>query len=355
MGRHRQHSAQHSAERTPVRRHGAHCDVVELAQPSHRARRARLLDHLLGADVPVRQATSRRSTGIPGGQHEGGLRRELPPATTGRGRPRPPPRRRPRRTARRFAAAKAGRLLNHGSRLDRATLSWSQAFVQNQNAGAFLLTFCVCALVILAVVLAIYIFFCLTLMRTQKEVHPRNQLIPPGLVWLHMLHLGGGIPILGIIVSIGASIWDLIMILKLSGSLKLEFEDRGWSTDEGFGRPVGLVWTVGQLVGAPIGLAMNLMGPQQFGDPAVAIGVGGALVAYGLAIFICWIIYWVQMAGYGRRLREDRGTYRYGSVEADYDDDYQPRHRRDDDDFDDRRDRDQADRPELGRHLPKDD
>lgn len=196
-------------------------------------------------------------------------------------------------------------------------------------------------LLVLVVFLVIHIFFCLTLMRTQTEVHPRNRLIPPGLVWLHLLHLGGFIPILGYVIGIGASIWDLIMVFKLAGSLKLEFEDRGWGTEgEGLGRPVGLIWTIGQLAIVPLGLVINLLGRQQLNDPAIAFGFGGVLLVLGLTAFVCFIIYWVQMAGYGRRLREDRGVYARGGVEEDYDDEFRPRRLPKDDEFeDDRRER----------------
>src|SRR5262249_5218369 len=201
-------------------------------------------------------------------------------------------------------------------------------------------------------------------MRTQKEVDPRNRLIPPGLVWLHLLHLGGIIPILGYVVGIGASIWDLIMVLKLAGSLNLEFEDRGRGTEgEGFGRPDGVIFTIGELAFVPLGLVITLLGRQQLNDPAVAFGFGGVLLVLGLTIFVCFIIYWVQMAGYGRRLREDRGVYGRGGVEEDYDDEYRrPRRLPEDEEFeDDRRERrrddefDDRNRLDRGRGVPQDD
>ena len=226
--------------------------------------------------------------------------------------------------------------------------------MNNPNAGPALVFALFCMGLFLIVVLAIYIFFCLTLQRTQSEVHPRNRQIPPGLVWLHMLHLGGAIPLLGIVIGIAASVWDVVMVLKLSASLKAEFEDRGWSTaHEGFGRPVGLIWSVGQLAGLPVGLVLNLVGPQQLaGNRGLLLGIAGVMIAYGLTLLVCWILYWVQMAGYGRRLRERGGGYGYrpGSAEEDYDDEYRgPRHRRPEDDEDD------FDRPVRRRPAVEDD
>lgn len=210
----------------------------------------------------------------------------------------------------------------------------------NNNAAGALVFACLCIGVILIGVLALYIFFCLTMQRTMSEVRPRNRTIPAGLVWLHMLHLAGAIPIIGIIFGLAASVWDLIMVLKIGSSLRNEFEDRGWRTDsEGFGRPVGLVWTVIALAATPLGLAMNLLG-KQVKDQTVMVTILIVIGVLGLTSFVCWIIYWVLIASYGRRLREKSGRYggyRRGSVEEDFDDDYRPRRNRDDDyDRDDR-------------------
>jgi hypothetical protein len=157
-----------------------------------------------------------------------------------------------------------------------------------------------------------------------------------------------------------ASVWDLIMVLKLAGSLQREFEDRGWRTSgEGFGRPVGLIWTVGQLATLPLGLIFRFVGPQ-FGNQSVAMAVGLVMVGLGLALFVCWIVYWVQMAGYGKRLREGYRGYGTGGIEDDYDDEYMDRrgrHDEDDDDFDRprrRRDEDEDDRPRRRREVRDD-
>lgn len=198
----------------------------------------------------------------------------------------------------------------------------------------------ICLLTIGLVWVVVLIFFCLTLQRTQREVRRRNRLIPPGLVWLHLIHLAQIIPIAGFVIDLCTSVWDLIMVLKLAGSLRQEFEDRGWHTDsEGFGKIVGIMWAVCLMVQVPLSVAMNLLGPQM-GQPAVMYAVLAVFFMVWLTGIVLRIIYWVQIAGYGRRLRERYGSYRgyeRGSVEEDYDDDYRPRRYRDEDhDRDDR-------------------
>jgi hypothetical protein len=183
----------------------------------------------------------------------------------------------------------------------------------------FLLGMLVCIAVVFAVVLIIYIFFLLTLYRTQKEVAERNREIAPGLVWLTLIPLF-------------STFWVLYMVPKLASSLRREFEDRGWRTvDEGFGRTTGLIWAWGGIVSLLLSAAQNAV--QFAGVMEVAMLISLLSLPISLAILVCWIMYWVQMYQYGKRLREGERGYRSGSLEEDYDDD-RPRGRRDEDDYD---------------------
>ena len=107
----------------------------------------------------------------------------------------------------------------------------------------------------------------------------------PGMVWIAL------IPILGLI-------WMIIVILKLSDSLSDEFEERRLRGDGDFGKVLGIIYIVASFLCGPIGL-------------------------------VCWIMYWVKIAGYTRQLRES------GSAAYDLDDDDdrpRKRSRRDEDD-----------------------
>ena len=196
---------------------------------------------------------------------------------------------------------------------------------QNNNALNGLLAgmaiVLICLIVLALVFVVLWVLFCLTLQRMQSAVRRRNQLIPPGLVWLHFLHLGQVIPFAGWLVSLGAYVWDLVMVLKLSGSLEREFRDRGWrTTGTGYGKVVGLVWTVSGICTTLVNAVFAFVRPAA-GNRYLLIGVGVAIIALWLVSLVCWIVYWVQMAGYGRQLREGRRGYRTGSVEEDFDDD----------------------------------
>ncbi|HKB01354.1 MAG TPA: hypothetical protein VKD90_04000 [Gemmataceae bacterium] len=200
--------------------------------------------------------------------------------------------------------------------------------MNQQQAMGMLAGFLVCIAIAIAIGLLLQILFCLTLYRTQQQVAERNQVITPGLVWLDM------IPLFNVF-------WPLYMVPKLSDSLRNEFRDRGWGTaGENFGRGVGLIYAWAGVINFAIGAVE--VGVSAAGMNGIAQVLNLTSCPLGLTSLICWIIYWVQMAQYGRRLREDRGRYGYrpGSIEEDYDDEYRGRRRdaiEDDEDYDRRR------------------
>jgi hypothetical protein len=192
---------------------------------------------------------------------------------------------------------------------------------QQQALGMFA-GLLVCIAIAIAIGLLLQVLFCLTLYRTQQQVAERNREITPGLVWLDM------IPIFSVF-------WPLYMVPKLSASLRNEFRDRGWGTaGENFGRGVGLVYAWAGVINLAIGVVE--VGVSAAGMDAVAQVLNLTSCPLGLTILICWIIYWVQMSQYGKRLRDGR-EYAHGSLEEDYDDEYRGPRRRsaeDEDDYD---------------------
>jgi hypothetical protein len=207
----------------------------------------------------------------------------------------------------------------------------------------------VCVGVILAIAIAINILFLLTLYRTQSQVADRNRELQPGTVWWTLLI--NFVPIVG-------AIWCAYMVNKLSASLKREYEDRGWRTGgEGFARTAGLVWAWGGLVSLAVSVLQNVA--QMSGAMEVAMVISILNLPIGIGLLVAWIMYWVQMAQYGKRLREGGREYEPGSTEEHYDDRYRgpvaddedfdrprrPRHE-EDDDLDDR-----ARAPAAGRCL----
>jgi amino acid transporter len=157
--------------------------------------------------------------------------------------------------------------------------------MKNQNDDAVLAVIIIVAIVVLAVVYTIRVFFLLTLSRCLSRIRERNRDMQPGLVWLYL------IPCVDMV-------WAFFMIIYTAGSLRKEYQDRGWRTaDEQFGQGVGLGFAVCYVL-------------------ANIPYIGGL---FGLAALVCFIIYWVQIAGYSKRLVEE--SYDRDRAYDDYDDD----------------------------------
>ena len=148
------------------------------------------------------------------------------------------------------------------------------------------------------VAFTLQVFFLFTLSRTLGLCRPHNRTIEPGLVWLNL------IPIFNFV-------WMFITVLRVSETLRYEFEERGQDRrTEDYGHNLGIAMCIAWVFG-----------------------------------FLLWIlvviIYWVKIAEFARRLEYDGGAY------DDYDDDYgRPRRRSRSRDRDRDRDEEEDDRRE---------
>jgi uncharacterized BrkB/YihY/UPF0761 family membrane protein len=188
--------------------------------------------------------------------------------------------------------------------------------MRNDDAVPFIF---ICILGIAIIIgITIQVFFLLTLSRCLSAIRPRNREMEPGLVWLNLIPC---VPI----------VFNFFIVLKIASSLKKEYRSRRWRTEgEGFGSGVGLTYAICSVIGL--------------------IPYAGALAA--IPGFVCWIIYWVQIAGYKTKL-ESRSAK--DLPEDDFDDDFDaPRRssRRDEDEPDDRY---RSDRPRRPRDEYDDD
>lgn len=122
-------------------------------------------------------------------------------------------------------------------------------------------------LIVLAVVLIPYIFYLLTLQKALSRVSEPNREMSPGLVWLNLIP----------IFSLG---WQIYTVIKIANSLRKEYGKRGIQEQGSFGYGIGLAFSI---------LAIVSIIPY--------IGTIAALAG-----LVCWIIYWVQIAGYSGKL-----------------------------------------------------
>ena len=125
------------------------------------------------------------------------------------------------------------------------------------------------ALIILGLFILPVIFFYITIQNTLKVISERNRQMPPGQVWLCL------IPLFGIA-------WNFVVLERLSNSISLELRKYGQAQHE---RPVyGIGLTSCILSACCIIPCLNYI----------------VIVPY----LVVWIIYWVKIAEYKRRLEE---------------------------------------------------
>jgi hypothetical protein len=75
-------------------------------------------------------------------------------------------------------------------------------------------------------------------------------------------------------------IWHFFVVINLSKSLAAEFQRRGLSEDPEPGKTLGLIMCI---------LACC--------SPIPLLGI-----ACGLGYLVCWILYWVKIAGYSKKI-----------------------------------------------------
>jgi len=155
---------------------------------------------------------------------------------------------------------------------------------------AFWIAFAIGMVIVLVISLAIGILFLMTLSKCLKRCSPRNRTMEPGQVWLNL------IPCFSIV-------WQFITVSRISESLGREFRDRGLRRDGDFGNGVGMTYCICNCLGwIPI---VNYISP--------IVGL------------VCFIIYWVKIAGFSKELAEGPNFRRERYEEDDYDDRYDDR------------------------------
>lgn len=125
----------------------------------------------------------------------------------------------------------------------------------------------VMVLIVLVVFPIPVIFYLITLQNTLKAVSPENRKMEPGMVWLLL------IPIFNIV-------WNFIVVNRMADSIQAELQKKGVSLTE---RPA-----------YNVGIALCIIGCVTW------IPVLGSVIS--IAGLICWIIYWVKISEFKKRI-----------------------------------------------------
>jgi hypothetical protein len=124
-------------------------------------------------------------------------------------------------------------------------------------------------LLILAISLVPAIFYLLTLQKALDRCAPANRTMSPGQVWLMLIPLFNWV-------------WQFIVVSRISSSLANEFRSRNLAVEAEPGKALGLAVCI---------LTVTCIIPL-------------LNVLTGIAALVCWIVYWVKIAGYSGRLAQ---------------------------------------------------
>jgi hypothetical protein len=122
-------------------------------------------------------------------------------------------------------------------------------------------------LVFLAIGVVVGVFYCLTLQKALTRCSPENRAMAPGMVWLLF------IPLFNLV-------WQFIVVINMAKSLGAEFKKRNITIEPDPGKMLGIIAGV-------LGLCGFI--PK----------IGGL---FSLGALVCFIIYWVKIAGYSNKL-----------------------------------------------------
>jgi hypothetical protein len=124
-----------------------------------------------------------------------------------------------------------------------------------------------------AIVLLPTIFFLITLQRALTKCSPANRTMTPGLVWLQI------IPFFGLI-------WQFFVVIAIANSLQNEFAARRVPAEPKPGQSLGLAMCITRVC-----IVIPFLG-----------------IFAGIASIVLWIVYWVKIAEFSRKLDHAPGA-----------------------------------------------
>lgn len=139
--------------------------------------------------------------------------------------------------------------------------------VPDAGMAGFFAIFLTVFLIMVAILLLPAIFYLLTLQKALNRCSPENRAMEPGLVWLMF------IPLFNLV-------WHFFIVTNLAQSLGAEFRKRGIAEEPAPGKGLGLAMCI--LACCGIVPFVNIL--------------------TSLATLVCWIVYWVKIAGFSAKL-----------------------------------------------------
>jgi hypothetical protein len=131
------------------------------------------------------------------------------------------------------------------------------------------------------------IFFFITQQNVLEALKPESRLMKPGDVWFQLIPLFG-------------AVYQFFVVRRIADSLRREFAS--YTNDSILGLPPSAaVPELGKRPTYSIGLSYCILGWASF----LPIPLLRSLIA--LACIICWVVYWISLAGFKRKVLLLRG------------------------------------------------
>ncbi|HEY4291165.1 MAG TPA: hypothetical protein VGN00_28890 [Puia sp.] len=147
------------------------------------------------------------------------------------------------------------------------------------------------------------VFFLLTQQNTLKAIRSDNRRLHPGQVWLQLIPIFNFYWIFVVVSRIADSITKEKMSLLDDSILGVPDLNAEGATGKGPTYKIGIAWCALYL-SFPVGIVLiNLFVKSGEEPPGFDQGLGILSMTLWLAVTICWIIYWVQLAKEKRKLQ----------------------------------------------------
>jgi hypothetical protein len=149
-------------------------------------------------------------------------------------------------------------------------------------------------IVLLALLLIPAIFFLLTQFNTLRYIRPENRRMQPGWVWLQL------IPFFG-------QIWQFVVVTRIAASIQNQWQVGDEDSILGI-HAEAVAGNSGNKPTLGIGIAYCTLNALMifcnlFFRAGPNTGVSLIVGSMAIASTICWIVYWVSLAGWKRRLK----------------------------------------------------
>ncbi len=145
------------------------------------------------------------------------------------------------------------------------------------------------------IMLLLFVLFLLHLQDTVMAAAPENRKLKTGTIWMQL------IPLIG-------AVYSFTVAIKLSDTIVAEYRAKG--QDLPVDRPTyknGITLAVFSVITSVLGffpkLKMNELGQLMYAEKTEVPSWSIIILIADLAFFVLWIIYWVQTAGYKKKMK----------------------------------------------------